>query len=473
MGTSRPLTQTVQAGWVARTDAATEGDIQTRRPGMFDMLGRAKWYVAHTHARDAWERQRGFSKQDAKQLYVESMIKILHRFEDRPVAISLMAELEAYSGDVAEQVMSGTLAETASIHSSSVGQSPRQRALNAVPSVDESSLADEPPRAPSRLPPVTSVEGDTHTGSGSHDTITGSDMPRPAPRAAPEKARRADRGVLPVRGAPATQRRAAPRPRASLARRDESMYSGAAASDRGSRSFASAAPSLPPSDVPLAPHAGGPLGRYASSVGGRSGGPVPPARSALAKGARAGAPGMGERAPELEESLRAIQASLTALTDRLDRAESRMVRRENALDVRRLHQYMQRMLHDIGACLGLVPGCPGEANAPSYDAWRARHHGLWALVRSPFKFAVLVASLAFRVLLDLASITLMVTLLVAALRRLSGRSDPWITLRLLGQLRGRLQWLASPANRQAALRALLTSMVLGGVAMESTRSLRS
>ena len=94
MGTSRPLTQTVQAGWVARTDAATEGDIQTRRPGMFDMLGRAKWYVAHTHARDAWERQRGFSKQDAKQLYVESMIKILHRFEDRPVAISLMALIQ-------------------------------------------------------------------------------------------------------------------------------------------------------------------------------------------------------------------------------------------------------------------------------------------------------------------------------------------------------------------------------------------
>lgn len=445
---------------------------------MFDMLGRAKWYVMHSHSRDAWERQRGFSEQDAKQLYVESMIKILRRFEDRPLAISLMAELEAYSGDVAEQVMSGTLAETASIHSSSMGQSPRQRSrtLDAAPSVEESSLADDAPPAPSRPPLVTSVEGDTHTGSGSHDTITGSDMPRPAPKAATEsRPRRADRGVLPVRASGAPQRRAATRPRPAWSRRDESVYSGAAASDHGSRSFASAAPSLPPSDAPLVPHGAGPLGRYASSVGGRSGN-VPPTRSLLAKGARAGAPGASnDRAPssELDEALKAIQASLSALTERLDRAESRMVHREHAFDLRQLSQPIQRMLRDIGAFLGMMPGRPEEANAPSYEAWRAQHHGLWALVRSPFKFAVLAASLAFRILLDLASITLMVTLLVAALRRLSGQGDPWVALRLLGRLRGRFQWLASPANRQAALRAVLTSVVLGGVAMESTRSLRS
>lgn len=48
--------------------AATEGDVQTRRPGMFDMLGRAKW--------DAWARHRGFSSQDAKQLYIESMLNV-------------------------------------------------------------------------------------------------------------------------------------------------------------------------------------------------------------------------------------------------------------------------------------------------------------------------------------------------------------------------------------------------------------
>lgn len=35
---------------------------------MFDMLGRAKW--------DAWARQRGLSSQDAKQLYIESMLNV-------------------------------------------------------------------------------------------------------------------------------------------------------------------------------------------------------------------------------------------------------------------------------------------------------------------------------------------------------------------------------------------------------------
>lgn len=418
-----------------------------------------------THARDAWERQRGLTEQDAKQLYVESMIKILRRFEDRPLAISLMAELEAYSGDVAEQVMSGTLAETASLHSSSIGQSPRQRPLDLAPSVDESSLADEM-HAPSRPPPVTSVEGDTPTGSGSHDTVTVSDMPRAAPKA-DTRPRRMDRGVLPVRGAGAA-RRAAPRPRSMAVRRDESVYSGAAASDRGSRSFASAAPSLPPSDAPLV-HGAGPLGRYAASVSARSQGPVAPARSLLAKGARA----PGERAPpELDETLKAIQASLTALTNRLDRAESRW-QQGSALDVRLLRQHMHQALRNMGLLLGLVPGAPDEANAPSYEAWRSHQRGFWAFVRSPFTFAVLAAGLAFRILLDLASIALLVTLLVAAVRRLGGQGDPWIALRLIGRLRGPLRWLASPAHRQAALRALLTSVVLGGVTMESTRSLRS
>ena len=47
---------------------ATEGDVSTRRPGMFDMLGRAKW--------DAWQQQEGYTSQEAKQLYVESMLKV-------------------------------------------------------------------------------------------------------------------------------------------------------------------------------------------------------------------------------------------------------------------------------------------------------------------------------------------------------------------------------------------------------------
>jgi hypothetical protein len=80
--------------------------------------------------RDAWSSRRGLSSQDAKQLYVESMLRVsgagsvevslcrplmgagcgsqtLRKFADRPQAIALIEELESYSGDVAQRVMSG------------------------------------------------------------------------------------------------------------------------------------------------------------------------------------------------------------------------------------------------------------------------------------------------------------------------------------------------------------------------------
>lgn len=78
---------------------ATEGDVTSKRPGMLDMLGRAKW--------DAWAQRQGLSPLDAKQLYVESMMRTLRKFADRPQARELIEELEAFSGDVAERVMRG------------------------------------------------------------------------------------------------------------------------------------------------------------------------------------------------------------------------------------------------------------------------------------------------------------------------------------------------------------------------------
>ena len=56
-----------------------------------------------------------------------------------------MAELEAYSGDVAEQVMSGTLAETASVVSSSVDHSPSQRAYGSMVQDDNDTDDEEHP----------------------------------------------------------------------------------------------------------------------------------------------------------------------------------------------------------------------------------------------------------------------------------------------------------------------------------------
>ena len=41
---------------------ATIGDINTDRPGMFDMKGKAKW--------DNWQSRKGTSKEDAEKAYI-------------------------------------------------------------------------------------------------------------------------------------------------------------------------------------------------------------------------------------------------------------------------------------------------------------------------------------------------------------------------------------------------------------------
>jgi diazepam-binding inhibitor (GABA receptor modulator, acyl-CoA-binding protein) len=42
---------------------ASEGDNETKKPGMMDMVGRAKW--------QAWEEIKGMSSEDAMQEYVD------------------------------------------------------------------------------------------------------------------------------------------------------------------------------------------------------------------------------------------------------------------------------------------------------------------------------------------------------------------------------------------------------------------
>ncbi|GAA5904712.1 uncharacterized protein JCM6883_003881 [Sporobolomyces salmoneus] len=68
---------------------ATEGNIKTSRPGMFDVLGRAKW--------DAWNKRKGMSQQDAERMYVEALIRILRGYSDRTQAVELMKVLETFT----------------------------------------------------------------------------------------------------------------------------------------------------------------------------------------------------------------------------------------------------------------------------------------------------------------------------------------------------------------------------------------
>ncbi|CAM9452735.1 unnamed protein product [Heterosigma akashiwo] len=44
---------------------ATAGDITTKRPGMFDLAGKAKW--------DAWKALEGLDQEEAKAKYIEEL----------------------------------------------------------------------------------------------------------------------------------------------------------------------------------------------------------------------------------------------------------------------------------------------------------------------------------------------------------------------------------------------------------------
>ena len=47
---------------------ATAGDVNTKRPGMTDFVGRAKW--------DAWEKLKGTTGEQAMQAYVDLIHKL-------------------------------------------------------------------------------------------------------------------------------------------------------------------------------------------------------------------------------------------------------------------------------------------------------------------------------------------------------------------------------------------------------------
>ncbi|KAJ7499220.1 hypothetical protein FB451DRAFT_1204677 [Mycena latifolia] len=80
---------------------ATVGNVTSPRPGIWDMLGRAKW--------DAWAKHKDLDPYEAKWLYVGALMKVLRKYSDRTVSADLIQELESYGGDPSNIVMSRTL----------------------------------------------------------------------------------------------------------------------------------------------------------------------------------------------------------------------------------------------------------------------------------------------------------------------------------------------------------------------------
>jgi acyl-CoA-binding protein len=77
---------------------ATVGNVKSPRPGIWDMLGRAKW--------DAWAKHKDLESYEAKWLYVEALLKVLRKYSDKTIAQSLVQELESYAGDTSNIVIS-------------------------------------------------------------------------------------------------------------------------------------------------------------------------------------------------------------------------------------------------------------------------------------------------------------------------------------------------------------------------------
>ncbi|XP_078046432.1 acyl-CoA-binding protein-like isoform X2 [Augochlora pura] len=52
---------------------ATDGDVNTTRPGMLDLKGKAKW--------DTWKAKQGMSKDSAKEAYIKMAETIVKNYK--------------------------------------------------------------------------------------------------------------------------------------------------------------------------------------------------------------------------------------------------------------------------------------------------------------------------------------------------------------------------------------------------------
>ncbi|ETW84259.1 hypothetical protein HETIRDRAFT_472785 [Heterobasidion irregulare TC 32-1] len=100
---------------------ATVGNVKAPRPGIWDMLGKAKW--------DAWAKHKDLDPYEAKWLYVDALLKVLRKYSDKTVARDLVRELESYEGDPSNIMMSRSLSRGSD--SSGSGE-PEQRPLVSI-----------------------------------------------------------------------------------------------------------------------------------------------------------------------------------------------------------------------------------------------------------------------------------------------------------------------------------------------------
>ncbi|KAG2148123.1 ACBP-domain-containing protein [Suillus clintonianus] len=343
-----PKTGPIQTGYEEKLTMyslykqATVGNVQGGRPGMWDMLGRAKW--------DAWAKHKDLDLFEAKWLYVDALLKVLSKYSDKTVARDLMNELQSYGGDPSNLVMSHSLSRSRTSQSSSS-------------SVSENDI----PRIPGQLFSSTRLEAHKAalmegSGSSSEDGESGDEA-----------------HDLPPLREPVQQ----PRPLSSMSSRYRTPVTGPLAMSPPLAGLANAPPMQPmPTYQTQSAFAGQsapiasssvypPPGQYSGTY--QSPEFVPRIQSALS--IRGGRP-YGTEAPirtpsrlPLEQAVENVQTHLAALTERLDMLESQVV-------------HPQRSTVSLPLRSSSGRGSPTD-NRPEALEWDLDDMGMWSLVLKP------------------------------------------------------------------------------------------
>ncbi|PFH52618.1 hypothetical protein AMATHDRAFT_139661 [Amanita thiersii Skay4041] len=319
---------------------ATVGNVKSPRPGIWDMLGRAKW--------DAWAKHKDLDPYEAKWLYVEALLKVLRRYSDRTVAKSLVDELESYRGDPSNIVLSQTLEPTS--RSDSSGSSASNEALHppyprtmmsrqqAEQEHEIPSSEEEREEEPGELPPAANIPlshlGRPSSSMSSHryrTPLAGSHITSPPlPLGIPEMQPRPSFETLSAFPGPESSRT----PGASAL--FQSSYIGQL-SDPSRSGLLS-----PPAVYPTQPH----FRAHSQSVPGHLGPGRPPSRLTL------------------ERAVESMQAHIAALTERIETLEASS-------------RYLSRSLAPPSS-RGTSPN-----NGRARPQWDINDLGLWSIVLNP------------------------------------------------------------------------------------------
>lgn len=173
---------------------------------------------------------------------------------------------------------------------------------------------------------------------------------------------------------------------------------------------------------------------------------------------------------EIDQALQSIQASLAGLHERLNRVESgeRVGRRQGGSRLERgstepgsgalgsAYRAVINAAHDIAVLLGIAsPSSSGGGGADTVAAPTfgntSRVGGVasspQSMLRAPLTLVLAMINLVLRLTLDLTSLSILLTVLLFLFRRITGRGDPLILLRLARRMLGR----RAGASEQAAV----------------------